>query len=368
MTETAHAAVLTAPRTFETREYPVPDVDIGSGVLRVEAAGLCGTDYEQFAGHLEGTKWAIRPIIPGHEILGHVEKLGREAARTWKVKEGDRVIVESSIPCGQCFQCLIGRTVLCQHNLGYGLRISVNEAPHLWGGYASHMYLHPRARLHRAPTDVPTGVMSLFNPLSNAVRWGFEKPGTGIGDTIVIEGPGQRGLLAVVVAKMAGAAQVIITGTRADRARLALAKQLGADATIVVDEEDPVERVRDLTGGAGADIVLDVSAGATEPFIQAVEMVRAGGTVVVAGLKNQRPVGNLVTDKLILKEISMVGVLSSSWTATERSIDILRRRWKDLRALCTHGYPIERADTAVKLLGREIEDGPEPVHIHLTPR
>ena len=365
MTEKAHAAVLIEPRRFEYRDYDIPDIGADDGLLRVEAAGLCGTDYEQFAGHLEGTKWDVRPIIPGHEILGHIDRLGRNAAREWGVKEGDRVTVEASIPCGHCFQCQVGRAVLCRSNMGYGLRTGCETPPYLWGGYATHMYLHPRARLHRVPDDVPTAVMSLFNPMSNAVRWALERPGTGVGDTIVIEGPGQRGLLSVVAARIAGAGMIIVTGTAADTRRLELARELGADATIVVDDEDPVERVLALTDDGGADVVLDVAAVSTEPIVQAVDMVRPGGTIVLAGLKNQRPIDGLVTDKLVIKEISMIGVLSSSWTSVETAIDIIKRNWRELEKLCTHTYPIDQAETAVRLLGREIEDGPEPVHINL---
>lgn len=365
MTQTAHAAVLTEPRTFEIREYPIPDIKPDEGVLKVEAAGLCGTDYEQFNGHLTGTKWDIRPIIPGHEILGFVDRLGREAAKEWGVKEGDRVTVESSIPCGQCLQCQLGRPVLCKNNTGYGLRKSCAEPPYLWGGYATHMYLHPRARLHRAPAGVPAAAMSLFNPLANAVRWALDKPGLRVGDSIVIEGPGQRGLLAVFAAKVAGAGQVIITGTKADKERLALAKRLGADATICVDEEDPVARVLDLTAGAKADIVLDVAAVSTEPIIQAVDMVRPGGTVVLAGLKNSKPVSGLVTDRIVINEIAVLGVLSSTWTATETAIQLLGSRWRELEMLCTHSYPVRRAEQALKVLGREVVDGPEAVHVSL---
>ena len=365
MTETAFAAVLTEPRKFDYREYPIPDIGPEEGLLRVEAAGLCGTDYEQFAGHLDGTKWDTRPIIPGHEIMGHVDRLGREAAREWGVKEGDRVTVDSSIPCGRCFQCNAGRAVLCKSGLGYGIRKGCAEPPYLWGGYATHMYLHPRARLHPIPDDIPTNVMSLFNPLSNAVRWMLEKPNMKVGDKVVICGPGQRGLLAVFAARMAGAGQIIITGTDEDAHRLSLAAELGADATINVDQEDPVERVRDLTGGERADIVLDVSAFSIEPLIQALDIVRPGGTIVVAGLKNQKPLEGFVSDRLILDEISMVGVLSSGWISVETAIDMLRRDWKELQVLCTHGYPVGEAEKAVRVLGREITDGPEAVHIHL---
>lgn len=365
MTEKAYAAVLTAPRKFDTRQVDLPDIGPDDGLLRVEAAGLCGTDYEQFDGHFAGTIRGALPMTPGHEILGWIDRVGADAAQRWGVAEGDRVVMETSIACGECFQCLHGRAIHCDDGMGYGIRMGFDAPPHLWGGYASHLYLHPRSRMHKVPDDIPTDAMSLFNPLSNAVHWAWERPDLQAGQTLVIEGPGQRGLLSLVVAREVGAEQIIVTGTRADAHRLALARDLGADATIVVDDEDPVERVRDLTAGRGADIVLDVSAGATEPLLQAVEMVRKGGTIVVAGLKTHNALNGLYTDKLIFNEIAMLGVLSSDWSSTEKAVEILVRRWRELQVLCTHAYPVGEAETAVRVLGREIDDGPEPVHIHL---
>jgi alcohol dehydrogenase len=365
LSKLAHAAVLTRPRSFEYRDFAIPSIGSDDGVLRVEAAGLCGTDYEQFSGHLQGTPWDVRPIIPGHEIQGWIDRIGPEAASRWRVKEGDRVVVEASIPCGKCFQCQRGRAVLCQANQGYGLRISSTRPPHLWGAYATHLYLHPQANVHRAPDDLPREVLSLFNPMSNAVRWAHERGGVGIGDAVVICGPGQRGLLSIVVARAVGASLVIVTGTSSDAKRLEVARELGADATIVVDDEDPVARVHDLTGGRGADVVLDVSAGAVEPIVQAVEMVRPGGTIVLAGLKSQRKASELVPDRIVIKEISVLGALSSSWTSVEHALALLQRHRAALARLCTHAYGIDQAETAERVLGREIVDGHDAVHVHI---
>lgn len=365
MDEKAYAAVLTKTRHFDIREVAIPEIGPDEGLLRMEAAGLCGTDYEQFNGHFEGTVYGTLPMTPGHEILGWIECVGARAAKRWGVKEGDRVIVETSIPCGDCVPCQDDRAIFCDENMGYGIRLGFERVPHLWGGYASHLYLHPKSRLHKVPSDIPTDAMSLFNPLSNAVRWAAARPNLREGQSIVIEGPGQRGLLSVVVAREIGADKIIVTGTSADAHRLALARELGATRTINVDDEDPVEIVHDLTDGRKVDVVLDVSSGATEPLLQAVDMVKKGGTIVVAGLKMHNALNNFFTDKLVFGEISMLGVLSSDWEDTERAVDILDRNWRELRKLCTHAYPISQAETAVRVLGRELEDGPEPVHIHL---
>jgi threonine dehydrogenase-like Zn-dependent dehydrogenase len=361
----AYASVLTAKRTFELREVPIPEVGPDDGILRMECAGLCGTDYEQYDGHFIGTIHGQLPMTLGHELMGFVEKLGPEAAKRWGVKEGDRVIVETSIPCGECLACRDGRPIFCSENMGYGIRIGFDREPHLWGGYASHLYLHPNARMHKVPEQIPTGPMSLFNPLSNAVRWAWKKPNLKPGQTIVVEGPGQRGLLAVAVAKKMGAGKIICTGTDKDKYRLELAKTLGADATIDVTKEDPVSRVIEETGGEKADIVLDVSMGATDPILQGIEMLKKGGTFVNAGVKTHNAVTNFFTDKLLFNEISFLGVLSSDWEDTAEAVNILTDEWKELAPLSTHSFPLSQAETAVKMLGREVDDGTESIHIHL---
>ena len=162
-----------------------------------------------------------------------------------------------------------------------------------------------------------------------------------------------------------GAGQIIVTGTAADKFRLEIAEELGAAATINVEKEDPVDRVHQLTNGRKADIVLDVSMGSTEPLIQGVEMLKKGGTLVVAGVKTHNALNNFYSDKLLFNEISMLGVLSSDWEDTARAIEILTDKWQELGKLCTHNYTLDEAEKAVQLLGREIQDGDEPIHIHL---
>jgi threonine dehydrogenase-like Zn-dependent dehydrogenase len=364
MTTRATAAVLEKPRDLQLREFPIPQIGLEDGILRVEACGLCGTDYEQWQGHLHDWGGGL-PIIPGHEVIGFIEAVGANAAKRWKVKEGDRVAVEPVIPCGHCPQCASGAYTRCEADSGYGLYHGTQVAPSLWGGYSTHLYLHPRAMLHHLPPHVPPDVMTLFNPLSNAVRWIYEVGKVGLGATVVITGPGQRGLLAAFVAKQAGTASVIVTGTSKDAQRLELARQFGACATINVDKDDPVARVRTLTNGKLADIVLDVSAGATAPVVQAVDMVRRGGRIVLAGLKGRNPLKDFLVDKVVFREIELVGVLSAGWTACETAIDLVSRHGKELAPLCSHVFPLSQAAEAVRALGRETAGERDAVHVTL---
>ncbi|MDP2619996.1 MAG: alcohol dehydrogenase catalytic domain-containing protein [Hyphomicrobiales bacterium] len=361
----AQAAVLTKPETFEFRELPLPETTARDGLLAVEANGLCGTDYEQFRGHLAIGQFGRMPIIPGHEIVGRIARIGREASSAWGVVEGDRVCVKATLPCGHCSECRNGASRRCKRGMGYGLFLTTDVAPGLWGGYATHMYLHPDSEVHRVPDDIDSDVMTLFNPLSGVVRWLYEVPNLRYGENVVILGPGQRGILAALTAAEVGASNVIVTGLAQDRARLDMARRLGATATIDVSEEDAVERVRELTGGRMADVVLDMSAGDPRPIVDAVEMAQPGGRIVLAGLKSGQPIEGLVTDRIVVKELQLFGVLSSTTSALERSLDILERRKIDLKPLCTHVYPLERVEHAVRVLGREVEDGPPVMHVNL---
>lgn len=360
----AQAAVLAAPRDLQLQEIALPAVEANTGILRVQACGLCGSDYEQWLGTEEGHR-AKMPIIPGHEIIGVIEDAGDRALREWGMQVGQRVAVEGVIPCGHCPSCIAGVAKRCSRQRGYGIRLGLDSEPGLWGGYATHLHLESGSLLHRLPSDLPAGLMVMFNPLSNAVRWTCEVGGVGLGDTVAICGPGQRGLLSVVAAREAGARTIIVTGTARDRDRLALASALGASATVVVDDDDPVAVVQDLTSGLGVDVVVDVSHGSTKPVVQAVDMVRPGGRVVLGGLKQRRPVDGLVSDVVAYKEVTMIGVFSAGWSAIETAIRILEKCNTELAALATHAFGLQDAADAVRILGRETSDGTEPICVHL---
>src|SRR5258708_30946331 len=143
--------------------------------------------------------------------------------------------------------------------------------------------------MEKAPLDSPSDVLTLFNPLSGVVHWLLETPKLRAGEHVGMLGPGQRGILAVLAARFAGAKTVTISGLSRDAGRLALAKEFGTDMTVDVSKEDIVERVRQVTGGEMADVVLDMSDGSNEPVLQAVEVVPRGRRVVVAGLKRGKP-------------------------------------------------------------------------------
>lgn len=355
------AAVMVAPRRIELQEFDLPKIGSDDGLLRVEATGICGSDWSQYLGEL-AELGASFPIIPGHEILGHIEKVGENASKKWGVKAGDRVIVEALIPCGHCVQCLSGDYRICDAHLCYGVYLTTKVAPSLWGGYSQYLYLHPNSRFHKLSAHVPAAEAVLFVALSNGIRWASQLPGTSIGDTVVIQGPGQQGLGCVIGASEAGAGCIIVTGLTADSKRLALAKELGAHYTVDVQKENLVGSVREVTGGRMADVVIDVSDGSTEPVLASIDLAKKKGTIVLAGLKHNRPTNGLITDKIVAKELTILGAYTHDFRAIEPAIRIIESGKYPLHKLCTHKFALEQADTAVRIVGRDIQ-GEDAIHV-----
>jgi threonine dehydrogenase-like Zn-dependent dehydrogenase len=364
MAQLVRAAVQTAPRHIEVREFPRPQTGPDDGLLRVERCGICGSDVETYLGHMGGQR---QPSIPGHEPLGIIEELGDRAAQRWGLQVGDRVAVEILIPCHNCDLCLTGNYQACRNRAGaYSGSTPLDKAPTpLWGGYAEYLYLHPNAILHKVHKDLPPDVAVMFNPLGAGVRWAIHLGGVRLGDTVLVLGPGQRGLCAVVAARIAGAGTIIVTGLSKDRFKLELARELGATYTIDVDQENTVDRVREITRGVGADVVLDVTPMAAQPVLDALECVRHGGRVVLAGLKGRKPI-SLVTDAIISKGATVVGAYGVDARAYLDAIRIIESGALPLEKLHTHTFGLEDAGQAVETLAGNVP-GQEAVHVSIAP-
>ena len=355
MTERVTAAIQTGPRAIELTEFARPDIGRDDALLRVEACGICGTDVEQYRGDLEGTIDLRYPLIPGHEPVGVIDAIGPDASARWGLREGDRVAVEPFLPCGSCSYCLTGGYEHCNgwdRMMSYGF-IGTDVAPTLWGGYATHLYLHPKAVVHRVPAGIAPETAVLFNPLGAGVRWGVTLPRTTIGSKVVVLGPGQRGLACAIAAKLAGASLVIVTGLTRDRHKLDLAVTLGADVAIDVEREDLVPRVRELTGG-GADIVVDVSAVATQPVVDAVDCVRAGGTIVLGGVKG-RMVPSFPSDKIVLRGITVIGARGVTAPGYREALSIIDSGRVPVDQMRTHQFALADAELAIRTLSGEVE-------------
>jgi alcohol dehydrogenase len=355
--------VLEKPRTLIASELPFPEHGDDDAVLRVEACGLCGTDHEQYTGHLAGGF----AFVPGHETVGVIEHIGEAAAHRWGVAAGDRVAVEVFQSCRVCDACRAGAYQRCErHGLGdmYGY-IPVDRPPGLWGGYAESQYLGPDAIVHRVPDVLDPVVATLFNPLGAGMRWAVTVPGTVAGDVVAVLGPGVRGLSSAAAAKEAGASFVMVTGRgRNDAPRLAVAGDFGADLTVDVADADPVRALRDATGGL-ADVVVDVTAKAPEAFSQALALARPGGTVVVAGTRGG-PVPEFQPDLVVFKELRIVGALGVDSAAYRAALDLLAGGRYPFADLPRRVAALDDAEDLIRSLAGESE-APPPVHGVISP-
>lgn len=353
MTQKVLAAVRTAPSTTEIREFPMPEISEDSALLKMEVAGICGTDVKLYK-----TPPTSAPVIMGHENIGYIAKAGREFTRRKGFKEGDLVFVEHYVMCGKCEWCHKGEYRHCEmtdwrynpEGLRYGYT-SCERAPHLWGGFAQYVYLPWNSVVHKVPTGVSPELAGLVTPMANGVEWSLFDGGVGYNSKVLIQGPGQQGLSQTVICKQAGASLIIVTGTSKDKARLEVAKSLGADYVIDVNEEDPLQRIKDITGGEGVDVVLDCTAGAgTIPIMLGIEaMKRKGGTMVVQGEMPEFP--NFPIGKMTVKFITMHSARGHSYRSCELALQQLASRRFNLDQITTHRFGLNEVDLAIRSVG-----------------
>src|SRR6266481_3404505 len=245
---------------LQMREFALPSrLEPGAALVRTEMAAVCGTDVHLWKGELPITL----PIILGHETVGRIEQLGDGLDRDWTgqpLNAGDRVTWNSSTSCGRCFYCAEkGQPTRCPHRRAYGIGYRCDQPPHLLGGYAEFHYLRPGTNIFKLPDDLATeAVIGAGCALITAIH-GVERTGISWRDSVVVQGAGPVGIAALAVAKSAGAGLVVVIG--GPKHRLDMAKRFGASHTIDLDEiREPaarLERVRQLTGGYGADVVLE---------------------------------------------------------------------------------------------------------------
>ena len=215
------------------------------------------------------------------------------------------------------------------------------------------MYLTPTVTMHKMPNDMPPRLAALYNPLGAGFDWAVTTPQLQVGQSIAILGPGQRGLCSVVAARAAGAGQIIVTGLARDEHKLALAREFGADLTIDVDAQPTVARVLEATDGRGVDVVLDVTAYATQPVADALKMVKRGGTVVLAGLKGSHRLPDFNSDDIILRQVTVKGVLGVDYHSFRRAIDVINSGAVPLEQMHTHAFPLDQAEQAIATLAGE---------------
>ncbi|MDP4022974.1 zinc-binding dehydrogenase [Methylobacterium sp. NEAU 140] len=349
--EFSRAAVLRqfkAPVCIE--EVPIPrELEPGALLTKIETCSICGTDVHLWQGSL--SLKVDLPVILGHEMVGRIVAMGPGADRDsvgQDLRVGDRV-TWTHTSCGRCYFCTVAREpTLCQHSRMY-MYTCMEVFPHLMGGFSEYGYVVPESGRVRVPDDVPNELASMASCAFRSVMNAFDVlEGVGTTDTVVIQGVGPLGLLATAVAKVAGARRVVAIG--APDARLALAGEFGADEALSLERTthaERLERVRALTDGRGADIVMEFT-GHPGAFAEGIDLARRGGRYLVVGQLGQGTT-TIKPALIVSKNLRILGSFSGQAKAYWKALDFLSRHGSAIPfgRMITNRYRLDEANVAL---------------------
>ena len=320
---------------IEIIDLAIPEVGEADILLKVHAGSLCGSDvhiYEWTPGY----EWMPLPLTIGHEFSGEVFKVGAKVAT---IAAGDRVTAMPMMPCSRCSLCQVGKGESCLNRLSLGLRTH--------GVFAEYVRLTAGATLFKLPENLSFEAAALCEPLCVALK-AIDLSAIKLGEKAAVLGPGPIGLLTLQLLKAAGASLIMMAGTAADSRRLEIARKLGADVIIEVEEEDPVEKAMKLTG-AGFDFVFEAS-GNPKSVSEGLNMVRPGGKVILIGIHSGPAQFN--PTELVRGKKSMIGAYGYEPETWQRALALLSSQRVKVEEMITHRVPLAEAQRGFELASK----------------
>ena len=314
----------------DIKTVPRPQVPDKAALIQIGACGVCGTDLHILRGHWpKPLPW---PFTLGHELAGVIVELGPALEADFMgqtLSVGSKVMLPPLMPCGVCDYCVHYPTHAnrCLNPTYYGRYLPFEKPPHLWGGWAEMVYVDldmlPATKIYRLPDRMSLMLGSLSEPLTSCIRAlnrAVSVGGFRVGDTVVVQGSGPIGLLALIAAREMGAGRVVVVGAP-EEPRLALCREFGAEATVSIDShktsEGRIAAVREVVGGFGADLVIDCS-GHPSAGPEGIEMLRDGGTYVEMGQFTDAGAIETNWHRICIKDINLLG----SWAFTANDIPL----------------------------------------------
>lgn len=327
------AATLYGVKDLRVEDIEVPKVEAGEVLVKVKAATTCGTDLKIFQrGYVE--KVIKLPTVFGHEWAGEVAEVGK--GLEWP-KKGMHVRAGNSAPCLRCTMCQRGKYNLCENMIW------------LWGAYAKYIKVPARmvlVNMQEIPQHVSYEEAAITEPLA-CVLHGIEEARVKLGDNVAIIGAGPIGLLHLLTVKKIGAEKTMVIDLVEER--LKFAEKLGADETINAGREDVVEKVRQLTGGYGADVVIE-AIGLPVTWEQALKLVRKGGTVLEFGGCPPGTEIKLNTELIHYGEVTVLGTFHATPLHFRKVLNLIASKTIDVRPLITRKMMLEDIKEAFEIL------------------
>jgi L-iditol 2-dehydrogenase len=337
--EKMQAAMIYGVKDLRVEEVARPDVAYGEVLVKIEAATTCGTDLKIFQrGYVEGV--IKLPTVFGHEWAGEVVEVSSDLS--WP-RVGMHVRAGNSAPCLRCHMCQKRSFNLCEDMMW------------LWGAYAEYIKVPARmvlVNMQEIPSHVTFEEAAVTEPLACVLR-GVEKANMKLGDSVAIIGAGPVGLLHLSIVKKMGAEKIIMTDLVDER--LQFARELGADETINAQWEDAVNKVRELTGKYGADVVIE-AIGLPSTWEQALKMVRKGGTVLEFGGCPPNTEMKVSTELLHYGDVTVVGAFHATPAHFKKALNLIANRTINVRPLITRRMPLSKIREAFETLTTSKKD------------
>ena len=338
-------------RDLVMKEIEIPPLTEGQSLVKITASGICGSDIHMLKG--EDPRIPL-PMILGHEGVGTVVEINGKKLTIDReeLKEGDKIIWNRGVSCGECYFCKIKNTPsLCPERWVYGISKSCEEKPYLNGCYADYIILSNKTDIFKIPNDIDPTILVPATCSGATAAHCFDYINPKSGDIVLIQGPGPLGIFATYFAAHFGASQIIMIG--GTEKRLEMSKKFGATFTLnrhTMSIEERRKEIMDLTKGRGVDYAIE-AVGRPSAVKEGLQLVRNGGVYLSVGFGE--PKGSVEIDcfkDIVRKNLTYQGIWVSNTSHLYRAMDCIIRDTKLFSSLITHRFPLEKVNQALKVM------------------
>ena len=333
------------------RTFPIPRLNEGEVLVKIEAPGVCGSDVHMW----EGRDPRIRlPMVLGHEGVGEIVEMNGEKRDVYgnPLHVGDKVLWNRGVTCGRCYFCKVKmEPSLCPHRWVYGIHTSCAESPYLTGNYTEYLPLVREVDLFKIESETDLQVLVPASCSGATAAHAFDLSRMESGDSVLVQGVGPLGIFAIAFAKSFGASQIIATGGTEER--LNMCKAFGANLLLnrnQLSKKDRKEAVMEVTHGRGVDVAFEM-AGEPDSLKECISLTRTGGACVTAGFGE--PHGTIELDcfhDIGRKNLRLQGVWVSEVRHTHMALQLILSRMEDFKKLITHTFPLTQANEAIRTM------------------